>query len=326
MTIPYNVMTTIPTIAMDSGKFNTRLFAGLDSVDIFRTKIEEIQSTTPRNNTIKTEDGKMYLVGNDASNIDHEPSKETLTHKLCIYYGLIRNGFSNRKINLAIGTPIKYFKDPQTKKSYADFIRGNGNVEVEYNGVTHNIMINEVLVLPEGCGILYANDKNYNDLTSKYIGIIDIGGLNAQGRVYQMGTPLPEFDMDSELGTHTLSQDIADKLNMEDKNARYSSAQIESLIERHYNKGILLTNEKDILAIKKIEICLQEHLASILRMCQAKKWNLEYMDIMFTGGGAQLLRGYIESKGFDVSDNCIEDNVRGFYDLATNYFASKGAQ
>lgn len=316
--------TMIPIAAMDSGKFHSRFFAG-EEVDMFRTKLEKTLSSNPKSNTIKFE-GDTYLIGNDASDIDYEPSKETLTHKLCIYYALIRNGYANRKINLAVGTPIKYFKDPQTKQSYADFIKGNGNVEVEYNGVPYTIMINEVLVVPEGCGILYSSDKNYNDLTSRYIGIIDIGGLNAQGRVYQMGTPLPEFDMDSELGTHTLSQDIADKLNMEDKNARYSSAQIESLIERHFNRGVLLTNEKDIVAIKKIEVYLEDHLASILRKCQAKKWNLEYMDMMFTGGGSQLLKGYIESKGFDVSDNCIQDNVRGFYDLATNYFASEVAR
>lgn len=320
MTIPKNIL-NIPIAAMDSGKFNSRFFDGGEGVDIFRTKLEEIKSTTPRSNTI-TFEGKTYLIGDDAGNIDHEPSKETLTHKLCIYYGLIRNGYANRKVNLAIGTPIKYFKDPQTKQSYADFIKGNGNVEVEYNGTSYNIMINDILVLPESCGILYMSDKNYDDLTSRYVGIIDIGGLNAQGRIYQMGTPLPEYDMDSELGTHTLSQDIANKLNMEDPKARYKHYQVESLIERHFNRNLTIKNEKDLIAIEKIEIHLQEHLSSILRQCQAMKWNLAYMDIIFTGGGSQLLSGYIESKGFDVSENCLEDNVRGFYDLATNYFST----
>lgn len=316
----YNNVQRIPIAAIDAGKFNFKFLDHRNKVDIFRTKMDEVKTVTPKMEYMKY-NGKLYNLGNEASSSDSSPSKATLTHKLNIYYALIRNGYSGVKVNLSLGTPMKYFQNPIANQEFIDYIREDGKVEVEFRGQKHTILINHILVLPESSGMLYNGLVNYQIYSNKYFGLIDIGGLDAQGCIYSLGAPQLDTIMNSELGSNKLMSDIVDRLNSEINGARYSTAQIEALIELHFNQGQETTNENDKEACKVIEACMEEHLTKILNKCKEKHWNIGYMDLVFTGGGSELMRGFIESKGYIVSDNCIEDNVRGFYDLAVNYYA-----
>lgn len=312
----------IPVASMDAGKDNFKFLDHRQKVMIFKTRLKEVKSINPKDESLGFE-GKVFNVANSGGKIDSDSSKQTLTHKLNIYYALLVNGYSGVKVNLVIGTPLKYFNNPQANEELANYIKNGGVAEVTYKGKVHKILINDILVLPESSGIIYNGEKNYIKYTKGYIGIIDIGGLNAQGCTYLDGVPLEESIMDSELGTHRLVQDIVQLLNSSIIDGKFSEPQVESFINLHFNESQELKNDLDKKIYGIIEECLEDHLDKILEKCKMKGWNIAHMPLVFTGGGSELLRGFIESKYStnEVSENCLEDNVRGFYDVALAYFS-----
>lgn len=301
------------TVAIDSGKDAQKMCWGLEPDERlkFDNKVEEIKEKSPVYHTVVEFNGKLYSVAGTGDK-NWDASKDDELHQVAIYYGLTRLELnSDCLINLVIGTPALKFKNPVAKQSYRDRVYNGGSAEITVNGREFNLLINDVLVLPESSGIIYQT-KNYQEYSQELIGIIDIGGLNAQGIVYDRTNIINETIFTENLGGNILEVSVKNALNEHDYNFQiYQMHHILRKLERE--------NEKVQEIVNSIK---EKHLKKIFEMMKANNWNINHMEIVFTGGGSLLLRDLIEDKGFSVSETSVWDNVCGFYNLGVNYFGA----
>jgi hypothetical protein len=66
-------------------------------------------------------------------------------------------------------------------------------------------------------------------------------------------------------------------------------------------------HEKDV-----VEFVAQKYLNAILQECQKMKWNINNIELFFTGGTSDRLSRYIVEKDYEVSPTAMTDNVTGF--------------
>lgn len=298
------------TVAIDSGKYAQKMYWGENKL-LFENKVEEISAKSPVYHTIVEFNGKLYSVaGSGEKNWD--ASKDDELHQVSIYYGLTRIGLNEDcEINLVIGTPALKFRNPVAKQSYRDRIYNNGKAEITVNGKKFNLLINDVLVLPESSGIIYQAD-NYEEYSQELIGVIDIGGLNAQGIVYDRTNIINETIFTENLGANILELKAKNALNEKDYNFQ--------LYEMHH---VLKKLDRETDEVKEIvKDVMEKHLNQIFEIMKGNNWNIRHMVIVFTGGGSLLLKDLIQEKGFSVSEDGVWDNVCGFYNLAINYFGA----
>ena len=301
------------TVAIDSGKHAQKMCWGLEPDErlMFDNKVEEIKEKSPVYHTVVEFNGKLYSVAGTGDK-NWDASKDDELHQVAIYYGLTRLELNaDCLINLVIGTPALKFKNPVAKQSYRDRVYNGGNAEITVNGRKFNLLINDVLVLPESSGIIY-QAENYVEYSQELIGVIDIGGLNAQGIVYDRTNIISETIFTENLGGNILEVSAKNALNEHDYNFQvYQMHHILRKLERESDKV------KEIVSTVK-----EKHLKKIFEMMKANNWNINHMEIVFTSGGSLLLKDLIEEKGFKVSDKSVWDNVCGFYNLGVNYFGA----
>lgn len=296
------------TVAIDSGKHAFKMFWGENRL-MFENKIEEIKEKSPVYHTIVEFNNKLFSVAGSGDK-SWDASKDDELHQVSIYYGLTRIGLnSDCLLNLVIGTPALKFRNPVAKQSYRDRVYNNGKVEITVNGRKHTLLINDVLVLPESSGIIYQT-HNYEEYSQELIGVIDIGGLNAQGIVYDRTNIINETIFTENLGANILELKIKNALNEENYNFQ--------LYEIYHILRKLDRESEDIQRI--VKGVMEKHLNQIFEIMKGNNWNINHMVIVFTGGGSLLLKDLIQEKGYSVSDTSLWDNVYGFYNLGVNYF------
>lgn len=296
------------TVSIDSGKHAFKMFWGEDRL-IFENKIEEIKEKSPVYHTIVEFNGKLYSVAGSGDK-SWDASKDDELHQVSIYYGLTRIGLNaDCELNLVIGTPALKFRNQIAKQSYRDRVYNNGKAELTVNGRKHTLLINDVLVLPESSGIIY-QVENYKEYSQELIGVVDVGGLNAQGIVYDRTNIINQTIFTENLGANILEVKVKNALNEENYNFQ--------LFEIYHILRKLDRESEDIQRI--VKNVMEKHLNQIFEIMKANNWNTNHMVIVFTGGGSLLLKDLIQQKGFSVSEEGIWDNVCGWYNLAINYF------
>ena len=301
------------TIAIDSGKHAQKMCWGLEANErlIFENKIEEIKERSPIYHTVVEFNGKLYSVAGTGDK-NWDASKDDELHQVAIYYGLTRLGLNEDcLINLVIGTPALKFKNSIAKQSYRNRVYNGGEAEIIVNGRKFNLLINDVLILPESSGVIYQID-NYQEYSQELIGVIDIGGLNAQGIVYDRTNIINETIFTENLGGNILELKVKNALNEEHYNFQ--------LYEMYHILRKLDRESEDIQRI--VKNVMEKHLNQIIEIMKGNNWNINHMVIVFTGGGSLLLKDLIQERGFLVSTSSVWDNVCGFYNLGINYFGA----
>ena len=139
------------------------------------------------------------------------------------------------------------------------------------NGVARTININKVVVLAEGFISQYMLENNRDDIL-----IIDIGSRTINYATIIDGKT--EYNYTEKLGVLDLYSNIKDIENS--KGEDY----IEEDIERLIKNGRIVVDAKVYLAFLKL----------ILNRIQAKV-NIKNYKVYFVGGGALMLKDYIES-------------------------------
>lgn len=298
------------TVAIDSGKYAQKMYWGSDVDKLtFETGIEEIPAKSPMYHTIVEFKDKLYAVANNGKK-SWDASKDDEMHQVLIYYSLTRIGLNaDCLINLIAGTPSLKFKNFEARQSLRDRIYNNGEAKITVNGREHTLLFNDVLILPEGSGIIYQT-ANYAEYSQELIGVVDIGGLNAQGTVFDRTNIIGTTVFTENIGANILEEKCKKALN--EKNYNFQ------LYEMYHILRKLDREPEEVQQIVK-EV-MEKHLDEIFETMKASNWNINHMVIVFTGGGSLLLKDLIQARGYKVSDSAIWDNVKGFYNIGVNYF------
>lgn len=286
------------TIAVDSGKYETKVSVMTSPGNIkhasFKTQLDEnvekADNVTGKTYAVEFE-GKEYILGEQARSQSFDRSKQNILHKIATYTAIAlemkAGGTNGDFINLAIGCPLSIYINKEARKKYRDYIAPIGRkINITIDDQEYNFVILKAMVYPESSGVVYLNKDRYEN---HVIGVIDIGGLNANCCVYDNLVPKagPDVMFTLEMGGNILTSNIMTRLESD-----FNTQINESIYEEVMREGYLLKNpEESAVRISELK---KEHVKKIFAECQRHKWSLENMRIVFTGGTSKILRKEIE--------------------------------
>ncbi len=286
------------TISVDSGKYQTKA-AMMTSPGVikhisFKTQMSECTERilNDNNNTYGiVYDNNQYLLGDQARIQSFDRSKQSILHKISTYTAIAsmmkEAGSNGDYINLAIGCPLSICINKNARKYYKDYIAPTGKkVSIRVNDDDYFFTIIKSVVYPESSGVIYLNKERYkNDL----VGVIDIGGLNANCCIYDNLVPKAGSDamFTLEMGGNILASNIMTKLESE-----FETEIGTILYEKVMRDGYIKKSPKE--SAERITRLKKEHVIDILTECKRHKWSTDNMDIVFTGGTAKLLKDEIK--------------------------------
>ena len=306
----------IRTLAIDSGKYATKAVISRGNGELerlkFRTKISNAEKLIEDNGqsfTVRFE-GHTYLLGKQATNWDVTTSKKTEIHKIATYTAIALLVGNGDGVNVGIGCPLSTYLNKEARIAYKDYILPRGKqITISVDGKTTTFVIRQSYVFPESSGVIYLHDDKY---MSEMVGVIDIGGMNANCCKYTDLAPTADVDSMFTLnaGSNILLPRIKEKLQVE-----CDTELDDGLMEKVMAKGELHSDpEKSKRIISEMK---KEHIESILNECKKHKWSVKDMQVVFTGGTAIYLKDEIERTFpyIDV-DNLVDGgdfaNAEGF--------------
>ncbi len=295
-------------VAVDSGKFATKtVWANEDFTATqkmqFRTKISKgnMDDDAIESGTYVCEiDGEVYKIGNGAlTSADLETTKMTPIHKNCtlLALALLASEKEVDEFHVAIGIPVNDYGVVEKRLEYKNFILPDGEITVSYRYQKSDVIkktfkIVSKFVYPESAGGLYLNAARNKDTAA----IIDIGSLNVNNTYYQNFEPDMEYSMTSELGGQILINNLAAELSAQ-LGMRCDERLVSRVLKADPEMRYLVPNKpnKDIEERSKriIDEVLLKHVKEIKRMCDSKKWSLDFVELTFIGGTASILANEI---------------------------------
>ena len=303
-------------ISIDSGKHTTKCYLkdkeGNAIRDFFPTKMsptEEIVPSSANSYIVSMGDSKeRFVLGASATDYDYSTNKAIDLHRYAIYTMIHKYALNNQIVNLTIGCPLSIFHNVEKREKYKNFIMQNKVISFTVDGETKQFTLDKVKVVPEGSGYLLKNSDVY---LNRLVGIVDIGGLNLNGCVYNKLVPDKNTYFTENQGSHILRNDLRIALN-EEFGAELEDFLMEQVLEDGYlkkypkeSKEFIDKFMKDFLEIK------------IKNSMKKKGWSIDFMDIVFVGGGSLLLQKYIKEvfPSAKISENAQWENVEGAYIL-----------
>lgn len=212
-------------IALDAGKYaikamgrNTRGTANdLKKVNI-RTKMYDLSNgyiDVEGNSHKVLFNGQELIVGEQGETKSYETSKTIFLHQICTYTAItqfLEPGTRSNRVHMVLACPISVLKVERAKQEYKEFIKGNGEININVDGNNYSFEIVDIMIKAEGSGIVYLSPHIFKD---KRIGVVDFGGLNFTFSLYTNGACLsPTSDrFVEEFGATKLTNYIADDLS-----------------------------------------------------------------------------------------------------------------
>jgi hypothetical protein len=302
-------------IAVDAGKFGTKGVIkdkGKIKHNYIRTKYEEGTEGALGSNII-TWNNTNYILGDEATNIDYDVSKERLPHKLTTYATIAE--FIGKKcsdVQLVIGCPLYTYLNSEAREQYKSFMMGNksGKIEFKLNGEPVKFQITDITVLPESIGVAYQNpDVNIN----KLIPTIDIGGLNSNGCIYSKLKPVRESIFTVNEGGDILLAKIQKEINKK-LGTNFQEYEMEYVVNGNYTAHDA-KQKKQIENI--IDSTVTAHLEKIIKEAKRRNWNISGAPVNFTGGTSEQFAEYIKKvlPNAVISKNATWDNAEAFYKI-----------
>lgn len=270
------------TIAIDNGYYSTKV--------VHDNNLFQVRSRYTEDHDGDFEfDNKRYSLGHGTYNIDHDKAGNDL-HKLLTYYVLSDLTEYRSVFNLVLSLPMRHFLE--YKDSFAQYIKGSGVITTKLKDRQKIFSINDCFVYFQGAGALYAN--NYNEYKGKLIGLLDIGGLTAQGAIFEDLKPIPGTMFTIDAGSLILENKIKGVLN-----EKYR------LNLQDYQIPYLTGYEKDIAEIT------QDHFKKIEMEMRKNGWDLKTLPILATGGGSIMMKVNEYIPHCTLTKNPVFDHVRG---------------
>lgn len=294
-------------VAVDSGKNSTKLkYTTIRKT--FTTRVARqsgLSQVDSKEAFTAIYDGEAYVIG-DTVNTDPnlDMTKQTLEHKVCIYSAIAKVVPNGSVVNLVIGIPALLFFDQQKRLDYEQYMsqpKDQEWIEIDINGEAHYFKINRVKSLPESSGYLFSNYVQY---LNGLVGIVDIGGLNVNGGVYNKLNPVHKMCFTINNGGHHLWADIRQRL-IQKLNRDIQEVQMEGILAKPK------PSEEPI-----IEEVVAEYLERLIKELKRHNWDIseDGLDIILTGGTTKIVGRYAHKyfPRLTVSQDPFFDNVEGF--------------
>lgn len=301
-------------VSVDTGKYGTKAVKKRDDGTFrkfyFRTRVEPLSVASYSNGKERTYvleyGGREYRIGEESLGMELDTSKTTMSHKLAILLALGRLcSQEDGNVHLITGCPLSVFNNQAKKEEHKKFILEGSPFTIRIDGERREVAIGDLTLLPESLGIPY---KNVDENMEKLIGVVDIGGLNTNCAIYKRLKPIRTTAFTINQGTMILMNRIKHALNTALEGTNYQDYEIPYLVR---NPGYI----KNPIIQEIIDDVLEQHIIGIGDEMKQRNWNIQGLEIHFTGGGSTDLRSAIEKFMPDshISNDGVWDNVNAFY-------------
>lgn len=286
-------------VTTDSGKCFGKGTSNGININRFVSKLDILEKPDYNYKNMIELDDEYYLLGEEASTVSYDSTKEIMLHKLSVYYNVCQHIKEfGEEVNLVVNMPITHFMDLDQRKSFKEFIIGDQEIDMKIGQKTYYFCINDVLPIAEGTGIIFSQPHLFED---KNVIVCNLGGLNStclQVANKKIVRATPPFITNH--GGNILEADIRSELN---KNGKYNFQQHEIQYLFKSTKPYI----KDAIAY-----CSEKALDNIITDMKARNYNVEGCeDIIFEGGTSLRLKEAIEKRGFTVVEDPINQDIKG---------------
>ena len=296
--------------AIDNGYYNTVAMTTAKNTS-FRSKVQETSRPQFNKDSYYLQyNGKSYLVGDEAEKIDIDLDKTNSQLHFITTLAALGSLSSATVIPAKIvsNIPINlYNKD--NKKKIEDFFKSKSGVQFILNDKKKSVSILDCVVFPQAIPAIYANQ------IEPTTGVLDIGGLTAQGAITKDKKIIQSTIFTDNLGMLVLLEKIKNELN-----SKYNTNLKDYEMETVFSAGLLEDKENSLKIIE--EICM-DHIERIITALKLKDWNVNNTNILLTGGGGMLLAPYLKKKikHIRLSNNPLLDNTLGLLEVSRHVFA-----
>lgn len=301
--------TNVYKIFSDSGNSSTKVTCVLPSGEKIKIDIPTLVSNgvdkINKGSYVVRYNNRDYVIGdeNKSTNTNVRLSKVNLTHKLPTFTAIHQTVPNNATIELYMGLPISSFYDEEYRQSYIDYMKEEREVTLVVNGISKTFNIKKVGALPESSGYVY------NHPVGTFVGVVDIGYTTIDCAVFKDYAPIKETAFTLIDGANPFETRVRDELNK----------RLLLNIQRYQIQDIItngLYGAKSQEAEKIIHECKMDYLKNIVTEMFRHNWEIETMQIVFTGGGSIYLKDVIEEfETFSLSETPFDDNRDGFAEL-----------
>jgi plasmid segregation protein ParM len=210
-------------------------------------------------------------------------------------------------IILATGLPPAHFKTG--KANFETYFMSRSPVLYQYNGCPLRVNIEKVLVFPQAYAAAMTRVAEFQSKPRVFV--VDVGGMTVDTLLLRHGKPDMAFTLSLEGGVNRLCNDIVNTLSSE-MGLRAEQDQVE----------IALRGEEtlfDFAALNLIESFAARFAVHLLADLRERDIDLKTTPSVFIGGGALLLRRYLERSAMVKAPVFVENinaNAVGYELLA----------
>ena len=312
---------TIP-LQIDLGYYYSCLYSNSNSSPNptkhrIRSKVEITPESPPNLNpdsTLKYQhDDIKAIVGESASQHPLELNKTLSEAYRILTYSLISKSISPNQptnINLIINYPLNIYNS-NTKSEFEKFISTPDFINIFVNSIQFTFHISKCITFPQTIPVAYIHPQHFQN---KLHAIIDIGGLTCQGIILDNFNPVPNTKFTENLGSIILYNQIRKSLN-----SKFSINVQDYEMPNIINSGLSKFNLESKSIINSI---INSHISEITKHLKLNNWNINNLPIMFTGGGALLIKPYLlqHFPSAIFSNNPLWDNVLGLKVVSNSVF------
>lgn len=240
--------------------------------------------------------GTRYEVGEGIRDLSFKTDSKV--QDVVTKYAILSNCENGDIVTVVVALPMAVYLKKENREKYRNRILAIGNLSTLVGGKLKNVTIKEVIVYMEGAAAMLEHQKRYK---GKAVGLIDIGGNTINCAIFRDGKIQKETITQLDLGMIKLERRIIDTLNSN-----------HSLNIQDYEIKDVLTDVKFSTEVRKMQ---DSHIDLLKQRLLEKKWNVEFTELLATGGGSADLSQSLRDKfrNIFISDSPVYDNVRGMY-------------
>ena len=220
-------------------------------------------------------------------------------------------------ITLAIGLPPAHMK--AGRRAFEAYFTGRSPISFKYNGCPLTVHIERVLCFPQAYAAAMTRIGTLNDKPRVFV--VDVGGMTVDTLLLRRATPDMAYTMSLEGGVNRLFNDIARALSSE-FGVRAEPDQIEAVLR---GEDSLF----DFSATRLMEHTAERFAARLLADLRERDIDLRTTPSVFIGGGALLLRPFLETSPMVKAPVFVEDvsaNALGYMLLAEAMLRAENIQ
>lgn len=293
-------------IGIDLGNFGVNTSEN----DFFYSRISDI-SNFSEENKINYEGIDLYIGDGEFSTDWNKSQKE---NTLPLLFSALARSSNENFFQIVLGLPIQQYKT--NKDEFKKYIEDNRGKTIIYKNIKRDIIISDVLIVPEGAAAYYnLSTEQKKMIGNKPLIIIDIGGRTTDVCLFE--NKKIKFVKTISVGMLNVYKDIIDYINTE-YTEDYKLEDGDLILK----EGLFLRGkQQDINFIKPI---LQRHFNSIYKDLQLN-FNTSKGYVLLTGGGSITFKQAFKNRleNLIISNDPVFDNAKGFKRLGESIWQEK---